>query len=262
MFIFRHRSSLILAGLLTALVCLPTSVSAQLPACEPATNPGIQPTFPQDSAQDALSEDNTQNNAYTDTRYGSIGDITYLKPIEQQNALKNIEAINPTGVFNTYDTQSLRGSVHGPGDPDPNNPQLPGNIFSALNVNAAYKDSMWRDGQQATDFAQRTIHMLGAQFFAMGFLESGPGKTRASSGSPFRHNYDKKFIIGSLSHASALYGVSNTDDAGAIGAVNEASTNFLNDFLMDLPGGGQGTDLDPDPGLTFSQRIRHHWALV
>jgi hypothetical protein len=150
MFIFRHRSSLILAGLLTALVCLPTSVSAQLPACEPATNPGIQPTFPQDSAQDALSEDNTQNNAYTDTRYGSIGDITYLKPIEQQNALKNIEAINPTGVFNTYDTQSLRGSVHGPGDPDPNNPQLPGNIFSALNVNAAYKDSMWRDGQQAT----------------------------------------------------------------------------------------------------------------
>lgn len=215
--------------------------------CPPAGMTPAPPEFPTAPPHPSNSGPNQVAQRYLDYRYGSFGDTQFLKPRTQENELKNppVGPLTPNGLFQNYDTHKIRGGYQG--QPSPG---TPGNIFVSANLNAAFKDDMWQPGQQLTDFAQRVVHMLGFQSFAMSSLESGPGLTRAPAGSPYRGGYDKKYIIGTINQAVPVRGMSSVDDVAAIGAVNMGSTAFAN----------SPDDLDPDTSLTIDQRRRLYYG--
>src|SRR5690606_21777232 len=75
-----------------------------------------------------------------DTRYIGAGDTQYLSPLNDLSGY-DPEEFSPNSVIHTYDTHILRGGLQ---DTVTNPTQsYMGNIFSAFNVNAAYRDNMW-----------------------------------------------------------------------------------------------------------------------
>lgn len=222
--------------------------------CPMGVDPAAPPSLgPVSHLQQNFTSTTQANQSYLDFRYAGLGDTHFLKPAFQEIPLSGA---NPNSVFHTYDTHDLRGGFQSnlPGS----STEAPGNIFSAVNVNAAYRDDMWRtDNDQAADFARRTIHMLGAQFFAMSDLVSGVGKTRASQNDRLDLGLggkDKKYTIGSLSYAMGLRGTSSRDEFAAIGASNHASSHFVNP-----PDDDEETAIS---GLNALQAKRFHYGLL
>jgi hypothetical protein len=252
-----------LGAFLIALSPLLPQAAEPGPVCQGA--PGEQPEFPQNTPQGASAPtDNIPNRSFIDSRYGSVGDIKFLDPIPNQQELDGTLGgvnLDPTGIFQTYNSQAFRGGAQGPG-----NTEAP-NVYTALNVNAMFNNNMWRDGQQFGDFARRTIHMVGAHFYAGASVVSGSNLTRAQPGHPERNKFDKKYVIGSVSHAMGLQGSSAFDEMAAIGASNHGTTNFSHDapfiaFPEGSPDGGGILTYDGGFSFPVEPKLRNHWSSV
>jgi hypothetical protein len=233
--------------------CPPCYVCPPYPCAGP-TIPGVPPQFTFETTHPSGFSAGDIQQKFLDFRYAAFGDTHFLKPRAQRLELAGA---NPNSIFQNYDTHRIRGGLQGfP------NISAPGNVFSVMDINAVYKDDMWRTvvGAQAPDFANRTIHMLGSSSIAMSELVSGTGETRTNNSA--YNGFDKKYTIGNISHAVALRGMTPDDEGSLIGASNHSTTAFayVDDPNLDIDSDFYN-EHNGDPYRTEGSR-RFYYSLV
>ncbi|MDK2971161.1 MAG: hypothetical protein PWP23_916 [Candidatus Sumerlaeota bacterium] len=130
------------------------------------------------------------------------------------------------------------------------------NEFDALTVQGLFQDGMWDPGEQATQFAPRTIFMVGASNAGVASLKTGVGRTYPPvpdiDPTMYRH---PKYAVGSVNHGAQLTGGTYYDVITALGAANFgwlAFDSLTSDTLTQLPSYEPWCSINGD---TFAMRL-------
>jgi hypothetical protein len=199
--------------------------------------------------------------------HAAVGSRLPMQPLSQARARMGgpgaAGGVLPLRNWALTPLYSSNQGTTGPGTPGPDAFDCTGvlpwpgppNEFDAATVQGLYQDDMWDPGMQASQFAPRTIFMVGASNAGVAQLQTGVGLTYppVPDIDPIMYRHSK-YAVGAVNHGVQLVGGTYWDSLQALGAANFgwlAFDSLTSDTLTQLPHYGFCTI----SGDTFAMRL-------